>query len=124
MLGSVLLLPSPLLLLLLLPLDSLVFSASVDPYTALSAQLYEHDLKMTANFERMEHRVQNDLQYICSSICYLQTCVDENYSRNAWHVPLQRGHAQPLPDLGPLFVTLVPPLAPSDALAPPEDPDF
>ena len=58
-------------------------SASTNSYTALSAQLREHDLKMLANFERIEHRVQNDLQYICSSIRYLQTCVDEIYSRNA-----------------------------------------
>jgi len=38
---------------------------------------------MSANFQRMEKRVDNDLQYICASIHYLQTCVDETYSRNA-----------------------------------------
>ena len=48
----------------------------------------------------MEHRVDNDLQYICASICYLQTCIDETYSRNAWPVPLLRGHAQPLSTSG------------------------
>ena len=32
----------------------------------------------------MEHGVDNDLQYICASIRYLQTCVDDTYSRNAW----------------------------------------
>ena len=83
-------------------LASLVF---IDPYTALSAQLREHDLKMSANVERIEQRVQNDLQYICSSIRYLQTCVDETYNKNAWPVPLPRGHAQPVPALGPLFDT-------------------
>ena len=72
-------------------------SVSVDQYTTLSAQLREHDMEMSINFEWIEHRVQNDLQYICSSIRYLQTCVDETYSRNAWSVPLPRGHSQPLP---------------------------
>ena len=50
------------------PGSSSASSASFDPYTALSAQLHKHDLKMSANFQRIEHRVQNDLQYICSSI--------------------------------------------------------
>jgi len=67
-------------------------STSIDPYTALSAQLREYDQKMTVNFQRMEHRVDNDVQYICASIRYLQTCVDDTYSRNAWLVPLPRGH--------------------------------
>jgi len=31
--------------------------ALVDPYTALSVQLREHDLKMTKIFERIEYRV-------------------------------------------------------------------
>jgi len=79
---------------------------------------------MIVNFQRMEHRVDNDLQYICASICYLQTCVDETYSRNAWPVPLLRGHLQPLPTSGPPFDTWVPPPAPSEAPAPPEDPDI
>ena len=43
------------------PRSSSASSASIDPYTALSAQLREHDLKMSANFERIEYRVQNDL---------------------------------------------------------------
>ena len=63
---------------------------------------------MTPNFEKMEHRVQNDMQYICSSIHYLQTCVDKTYSRNPWPVPLLRGHAQPLPASDPPFDTWVP----------------
>ena len=75
---------------------------------------------MTANFQRMEHRVDNDLQYICVSIRYLQTCVDEIYSMNAWHVPLSRGHSQPLPTSGLPFETWVPPPALSEAPAPPE----
>jgi len=32
------------------PGSSLPSSVSIDPYSALSAQLHEHDLKMTANF--------------------------------------------------------------------------
>ena len=103
------------------PGSSSASSASIDPYITLSAQLREHDLKMSANFERIEHRVQNDLQYICSSIWYLHTCVDETYSRNAWHAPLSRGHAQPLPTSGSPFDTWVPPPAPSEAPAPPEE---
>jgi len=50
------------------PGSSSAFSASIDPCTALSAQLRKHDLKMSANFERIKYRVQNDLQYIYSSI--------------------------------------------------------
>jgi len=34
--------------------SSSVSFASFDPYSALSAQLREHDLKMSANFQRME----------------------------------------------------------------------
>jgi len=79
---------------------------------------------MPTNFERIEHSIQNDLQYIYSSIRYLQTCVDETYSRNAWSVPLLRGHTQPLLTSGPPFNTWVPPPAPSEAPAPLEDPDF
>ena len=37
--------------------SSSVSSASVDPYTVLSAQLHEHDLKMAAHFERIEQGV-------------------------------------------------------------------
>ena len=33
------------------PGSSSASSASVDPYSALSAQLREHDLKMTANYK-------------------------------------------------------------------------
>ena len=68
-------------------------SASFDPYAALSAQLREHDLKMYTNFQRIKKRVDNDQQYIYVSIHYLQTSVDETYSRNAWLVLLLRGHS-------------------------------
>ena len=60
---------------------------------------------MAANFQRMEQRVDIDMQYICASIRYLQTCVDDTYSRNAWLVPLPRGHTQPLPTSGLPFDT-------------------
>ena len=63
--------------------SSFVFSSSFDPYLALSVQLREHNLSMSAHFQRLEQRVDNDLQYICASIRYLQTCVDDTYSRNA-----------------------------------------
>jgi len=99
-------------------------SASFNPYSALSAQLREHDLNMSANFQRLEQRVDNDLQYICASILYLQTCVDDTYSRNTWHVPLPRAHYQPLLTMGPPFNTWVPPSAAFEAPTPPEDPDF
>ena len=36
-------------------------SASFDPYSPFSAQLREHDMKMFANFQRMEQRLDNDL---------------------------------------------------------------
>jgi len=46
------------------PGSSSASSAVIDPYTILSTQLREYDLKISANFERIKHRVQNDLQYI------------------------------------------------------------
>ena len=112
------------IILVVAPGSSSASLVSVDLYSALSAQFHEHDLKMSSNFERIAHRVQNDLQYICLSIRYLQTCINETYSRNAWPIPLPRGHAQPLPALGPPFDTWVPPPVPSEAPASPEDPDF
>jgi len=114
----------PPIILVVVPGSSSTSSASFGPYSALSAQLREHDLKITANFQRMEHRVDNDLQYICASIRYLQTGINETYSRNAWPVPLPRGHSQPLSTLCPPFDSWVPPPAPSKAPAPPEGPDF
>ena len=113
----------PLIILIVVPRSS-ASSVSFDPYSALSAQLQENDLNMSSNFQRMEQRVDNDLQYICVSIRYLQTYVDETYSKNAWHVSLPRGHSQPLPMSGPPFNTWVPPPVPSEAPAPPEDLDF
>jgi len=113
--------PQPPPIFLLLSLDHL---QPLLIHTQLSTQLREHDLKMTANFQRMEHRVDNDLRNIRASIRYLQTCVDKTYSRNAWPVPLPRGHSQPLPTSGPPFNTWITPPAPSEAPAPPEDPDF
>jgi len=79
---------------------------------------------MSANFQRMEQRVDNDLQYICASIRYLQTCVDDTYSRNTWPIPLLRDHSQPLPMMGPPFDTWVPPPVISEAPGPPVDPNF
>ena len=46
------------------PGSSLSSSASFDLYSAFSAQFREHNLNMSANFQRMEQRVDNDLQYI------------------------------------------------------------
>jgi len=106
------------------PRSSSASSASFDPYSALSAQLREHSLNMSSNFQRLEQRVDNNLQYICASIRYLQTCVDDTYSRNAWPIPFPRGHSQPLPMTGPPFDTWVSPPAASEAPTPPEDPDF
>ena len=68
--------------------------------------------------------MNNDLQYICASIRYLQTSVDDTYSQNAWFVPLSRGQSQPLPMTSPPFDTLVPPPVISEAPTSPEDPDF
>jgi len=79
---------------------------------------------MSARHEEIQQGFQNDLMYICSSICYLQTCVDESYSRHAWPIPLPSSYAQRLLSSGPPFDPWVPPLAPSEAQAPPEDPDF
>jgi len=68
--------------------------------------------------------VDNDLQHICAYIRYLQTCVDDTYSRNAWLAPLTSGHSQPLPMTGPPFDAWVPPSVVPEAPAAPEDPDF
>ena len=46
-------------------------SASFDPYLAFYAQLWEHNLEMSAHFQWLERRVDNDLQHICASIRYL-----------------------------------------------------
>ena len=106
-------------------------STSVDPLAALSAQLQDHSLKISTQLEKMSTRqeeiqqgFQNDLMYICSSICYLQTCVDESYGRHAWPIPLSSSYAQRLASLGRPFDTWVPTLAPSEASTPPEDQDF
>jgi len=85
-------------------------SASVDPYVALSAQFLEHSLKISSQLEKISTRqeeiqqgYQNDLAYAFSFIQYLETCVDESFSRHAWPAPLLSGYAQPLPAMGPLF---------------------
>jgi len=51
----------PPIILAVVPRSSSASSASFDPYSVLAAQLREHDLKMSANFQRMEQRVDNDL---------------------------------------------------------------
>ena len=83
MLGSMFLPQPPSIIPVVVPGSSSASSASFDPYSALSAQLREHDLKMSTNFQRMEQRVDNDQSYICAFIRYLQTCVEDTYSRNA-----------------------------------------
>ena len=106
-------------------------SASIDPYVVLSTQFLEHSLKITTQLEKMSTRQediqqgsQNDLMYICSFIRHLQTCVDESYGRYAWPVLLSSSYAQPLPSTDPPFDLWVPPPAPSEAPASPEDPNF
>ena len=106
------------------PGSSSAFSAPFDSYLALSTQLREHNLQMTAHFQRLEQRVDNDLHHIGASIRYLQTCVDDTYSRNAWPAPLPSSHSRPLSLPGPPFKARVPPSVVPDALAPPKDPDF
>jgi len=48
--------PSPIIP-AVVPGSSSASSASFDPYSAFSAQVREHDLKMFANFQRLEHGV-------------------------------------------------------------------
>ena len=79
---------------------------------------------MTAHFQRLEQRVNNDFHHICTSICYLQTCVDDTYSRNDWPAPLSSSHSRPLSLTGPPFEPWVPPSVVPDAPALLEDPDF
>ena len=99
-------------------------SASFDPYHALSTQLREHSLQMsaemTAHFQRLEQRVDNNLNHICDSI----RCLHDIYHRHTWPAPLPRGRSQPLPFAGPPFDAWIPPPAVPKAPASPEDPDF
>ena len=80
--------------------------------------------QMTAHFQRLEQRVDNDLNHICDSIRYMQTCVHDIYNRHTWPDPLPRCRSQPLPSTGPPFDAWVSPLAVPEAPASPEDPDF
>ena len=64
------------------------------------------------------------MAYVCSSIRYVQICVDESFSRHAWYAPFLSGYAQILPTVGPPFDPWAPPLKPSVVPAPLKDPDF
>ena len=83
----------------------------------MSAQIIVH-------FQRLEQRVDNDLQHICASIRYLQTCVDDTYNRNDWPSPLSSSHSRPLSLTGPPFEPWVSTSVVPDAPAQQEDPDF
>ena len=61
----------PPIILVVVPGSSSASSTSFDPYLALSTQLREHNLQMTSHFQRLEQRVDNDLQHICAFIRYL-----------------------------------------------------
>jgi len=103
-------------------------SAPFDLYHAFSTQLQEHSqqmsAQMTAHFQRLEQRVDNNLNHICDSIRYMQTCVSDIYNRYTWPAPLPSGRSQPLPPTGSPFDAWVPrPIVP-EAPASPEDPDF
>jgi len=80
--------------------------------------------EMAAHFQRLEQRVDNDLNHICDSIRYMQTCLHDIYHRHTWPAPLPRGRSQPLPSVGPPFDAWVPPPTVLEAPASPEDPDF
>ena len=103
-------------------------SASFDPYLALSTQFREHSqqvsAEMAANFQQLEQRLDNDLNHICDSICYMHTCIRDIYTRFDWPAPLPRSRAQPLPASGLPFAAWAPPTAPPPRPTSPEDPDF
>ena len=80
--------------------------------------------EMTANFQRLEQRLDNDLNHICDSIHYMHTCIGDIYHRFDWLAPLPHGRSQPLPSTGLPFATWVPSLAASEPPASPEDLDF
>jgi len=113
MLGSMLLLLSSLLSFMLLPMDPLQSPQLLLTHTQLSrpaSWVWSKDIsKFWKDWaQNSEWPIIHLLIYSLSS-----KCVDETYSRNAWHVPLPRGHAQTLPASGPPFDILVPPPAPS-----------
>ena len=72
-------------------------AASFDPYLALSTQFWEHNqqmsAQMTAHFQRLEQRVDNDLHHICNSIRYMQTYINDIYNRYTWPAPLPSGRS-------------------------------
>ena len=79
-------------------------SASFDPYHALSTQLREHSQQMSAqmaaHFQRLEQQVDNDLNHICDSIRYMQTCVHNIYNKHTWSGPLPSGRGSSFCHIG------------------------
>ena len=84
--------------------------------------------EMTAHYQRMEQRLDNDLSHICDSIRYMHTCLGNIYNRFDWPAPLPSKRAQPLPPSGPPFVAWAPASSAPTTSAPPptspEDADF
>ena len=80
--------------------------------------------ELTANFQRLEQRLDNDLNHICDFIRYMHNCIGDIYDRFDWPAPLPHDRSQPLPSIGPPFGAWVPPPAAPKPPASPEDPDF
>ena len=83
---------------------------------------------MTAHYQRLEQRLDNDLSHIYDSIRYMHTCLGSMYNRFDWPAPLPSERAQPLPTSGPPFAAwaLASSALPTFALPPtsPQDTDF
>ena len=95
-----------------LPGSSSGSSAPPAPYAALSTQIREYiSAELTAHrqqiSEEMSSRYQNlenDMSYICDSIRYMESRLDDIYLRREWSAPIPTALARPLPTIGPPFL--------------------
>ena len=123
--------PSPFHPAVPLPGSSSGLSAPPDPYAALSTQIREHiSAELTAHrqqiFEEMSthyHNLENDMSYICDSIRYMESRLDDIYLRREWAAPVPSPHARPLPTVGPPFPARTPSSPPQPAAAQNSDED-
>ena len=94
-----------------LPGSSSGSSTPPDPYAALSTQIREYiSAELTAHRQQISeemsthyHNLENDMSYICDSIRYMESRLDDIYLRREWAAPVPSPHARPLPTVGPHF---------------------
>ena len=75
-----------------LPGSSSGTTAPPDPYAALSTKIREHiSAELTAHRQQISeemstryHNLENDMSYICDSIRYMESRLDDIYLRREW----------------------------------------